>query len=410
MNYKTINFKLSITLLLVYELAMIFIGLNGVSIFKLVLTGFVWISFFIAFYEYIKYQEAFKKIIPYSAYIVLTLLLCWNVINVFRSIINKDGPITTILGNVAASLAVLIPFVIIFSLHKINLRAIHSYFINVIKFGILVFCIFFLLYGKNQNLAQAITILLLFSPVSFLIPGLIFESKKNRVIILISIVLLCYAADLFVSRTNLIRIAMLILCFVGLLVFYRFRFKWVLPLSCLVLVLPFLLLQQSYDTGESAFEKYLGDGSDNVNNVDTRTFLYLELYEDLINSNKMLLGKGGNGSYYSDYFYNSDVNETFNRNIIEVGILGILLKGGLVAVTLNLLLLFIAIYFAFFKSNNLYTIGIGYVLIVHTILLFLENVIIYSSYNFFIWFFIGVGLSKKIRGMSNKQIKRILSL
>ena len=386
---------------------MLFLGLDGVSFFKLVLTGLVWVSFFIAFYEYIKYQKDFKEVIPYAAYIVLTLLLSWNVINVFRSIINKDGPITTILGNVSASLAILVPFVIIFSLHKINLRAIHKYFLTVLTFGILFFTIITILKGRDLNLAQSFTILLLFSPVSFLIPGLLLETKKNWIIIIVSIILLSYAANLFVSRTNLIRLAMLIISFCGLFVFYKFRFKWILPLSCFVLVVPFFLLQQSYVTGESAFEKYLGD-DDNVNNVDTRTFLYVELYEDLINTNRMLIGKGGSGSYYSDYFYNSDVNETYNRNLIEVGILGILLKGGIIAVVLNLTLLFISIYNAFFKSNNLYTIGIGYVLLVHTILLFLENVIVYSSYNFFIWFFVGVCLSKKIRGLSNNQIKAVL--
>lgn len=395
--------------LLVYELAMLLLGLTGVSFLKLLVTVSVWISFFIAFNEYVRYQFYFKKVIPYLAYIVITLLLFWNVFNVFRSLFNKDGPITTILGNVSASLSILVPFVIIFSIHKINLRAVHKFFFKILTVGFFVFIFFLLSYGRNLQSSQLLGLILLFIPVAFLITGVPLESNKNRVIIGFCVILSLCSAYLFSSRTTVLRIVLLLISLCGLYVYLKFRFKWILSVAFIMLIVPFLLLQESYITGESAFEKYLSDSTDDEYSIDTRTFLYQELFEDLTNNNRLIVGKGSNGSYYSQYFYDQDVGETHNRNNLEVGILGILLKGGLIAVALNLLILFISIYYCFFKSDNLYTVGIGFFLIVHTLLLFVENYTVYSSYNFFLWFFIGLGLSKNIRGLSNLQIKRILN-
>jgi len=122
----------------------------------------------------------------------------------------------------------------------------------------------------------------------------------------------------------------------------------------------------------------------------------------------MIIGKGANGRYYSDYFSTVEGDSPIRLNI-EVGFLGLLLKGGMIAVILNLMLLIIAIYHAFFKSKNIFIVSIGFILLVHTILLFVENVISYSNYNFIIWYFIGICLSQKIRMLNNNQIKVILN-
>lgn len=321
----------------------------------------------------------------------------------------RDGPLTTILGNIAAALAILVPFTIIFSLRLKNLRLLHSYFITVIKFGIVVFMLLFAVYGTGLNSPQLRGLLVLFLPVMFLIPVLPFETNKNRLLVIFCTGLFFYVSFLFSSRTSMMRTIMLIASLVAVFTYYKFRSKWILVLSCLVLLVPVILLQQSYVTGDSAFETYLDEDSDSDLNTDTRTFLYTELFDDLIANNRMMIGKGGNGTYYSDYFRNSEVNETDQRNNVEVGILGILLKGGMFAVFLNLLILIIAIYHAFFRSKNMYTVGLGYVLLIHTFLLFIENPIMYSSYNFFIWLCIGFCLSTKVRSLTNGQVKELVN-
>lgn len=408
MNIRILNFKLALIFLLVYEMVMLFLGLTGVSTLKLVVTILVWFSFLISVYEYVRNQIYLKANLPYIAYIMLCILLIWNVFNVFRSIINKDGPLTTILGNTSASLAILVPFAIIFSVFIFNLRVLHKYSFGVIKVGIVVLICYLALFGKQLTANQFLTLILLFVPVSFVITSLPFISKKKVYFILAGVFFSLLASYIYSSRAPFVRVILLVLSLVGVFFYYRFRYKFILRISYMLLLVPFVLLQQSYVTGESAFQKYLGNNSDDEYNVDTRTFLYMELYQDLVKNDRMLIGKGANGSYFSDYFYTVDIGETHNRNNLEVGILGILLKGGLIAVVLNFVLLFMAVYFAFFKTNNVYTVGLGYLLIIHVILLFVENYTQYSTYNFFIWFFIGLCLSKKTRSLTDKQIIQIL--
>jgi len=111
----------------------------------------------------------------------------------------------------------------------------------------------------------------------------------------------------------------------------------------------------------------------------------------------------------------ADLNLTYHEVVNDLLLLqwadgsenAILLKGGLIAVILHLLLLFTAIYYAFFRSNNYYVVGIGHMLLIYTLLLFIENFVNYTSNNLFIWFFIGVCLSKEIRNMTNLEIKMI---
>ena len=409
MNFNYIKFYITLIALLVYELAMLLFGFDGVSLFKLIITGLVWLSFGVAFFEYFKFYHKFKNSIPYFAYVVLTILLSWNVINVLRSVIFRDGTITTILGNVSAALAILVPFTIIFSYRLGNLRLLRKYYFTILQIGIVFFFFFIALYGTGMSSPQLRALLVLLLPVMFLIPILPFETIKNKFLVVLCVVLYIYVSILFGNRTNMIRSLLLILSLCAIFLYYKFQLKWVLTLSCFALLIPVFLLQQSYATGDSAFETYLSGDADDDLNTDTRTFLYTELFDDLITNNRVLIGKGGNGTYYSAYFNEADINETDQRNNIEVGILGILLKGGMVAVILNLLVLISAIYNAFFKSKNIYNVGLGFILLIHTILLFVENYTIYSSYNIFIWVVIGFCLSKPMGSLTNRQVYIVLN-
>lgn len=407
LNSKNIAFKTSLITLLIYELAMLVFVPDGLSLFKLLLTGLVWVSFFTAFYMYFKKFKALKRRIPWFTYLVLSLLFLWNVFGILRSIITKDGTITTLLGNVFTSLALLLPFAIIFSVKKENLRVIHRYFTTVLKIAVPIFFIFFILGGGSFNTTQVRILLLVFTPVIFLITLLPFLKIKDKTLVLICALLLSLAAGLYGQRTMFIRELSLFISLFALFLYAKYRFKWILVLSFLVLFSPFILLQQSVATGESVIEEYLSFSLDSDLKTDTRTFLYKELFEDLTLNEQLLIGKGANGSYYSEYFSNAP-EESDYRNNIEVGVLGIMLKGGLIALLMNFAILFIAIFYAFFRSENTYVMGVGYMLVAHTVLLFVENYYRYSSDNYAVWFFIGICLSQEIRTMDNQEIRRLL--
>jgi len=75
--------------------------------------------------------------------------------------------------------------------------------------------------------------------------------------------------------------------------------------------------------------------------VDTRTFLFIEIFNDL-SIREMLFGKGLLGTYFSEYFYNT-VNQYggdhFIRSGSEIGWLNLVLKFGLLGLILHLFLI-----------------------------------------------------------------------
>ena len=409
MKGENLKFLISLVALLIYELGMIVFHFNGLSIFKIILTLFVWISFCVAFLYYLRRYKVLKRSIPRLAHVTLVLLLVWNLFNIIRSIYYDVGTLTTVFGNVYTCLSLLVPFVIIFSINKFSIKNIQAYFLILLKTGLIAFFIFFIFnVGGNFNTVQIHILLLLLLPVIFLITVLPYQKKKNTLLILISMPILLYAASLYGVRTMAIRVVLLFACLIAVYLYGQVNWKWVLPLSCLVLLLPFILIQQSVATGESAITKYLSGSTDDDLSIDTRTFIYTELFADLVSNDQLLIGKGANGRYYSEYFSTQEGDSDIRLNI-EVGALGLLLKGGFIAVVLNLFLLILAVFYAFFQSKNYYVIGIGFLLLVHFILLFIENIIVYSSYNYFTWFFIGICLSKPIRNLKNSEINFILN-
>ena len=400
--------NISFLLILLYELSMIIFSLDGLSISKLAITGFVWISVFIFFHDFVKNYRKLKNNIPRFAFNILWLLLFWNIINIGRGLISDDGTITTLFGNVYTSLALLVPFVIIFSMNSLNIQRINRYFFNLLKIGMLLFILYFVFGGVVFNFIQIRILYSLFLPVVFLITTIPFEKRKKKLIILIGGILLLYLSILNSMRTMLIRELLLIAVLIPFYYYRIFHFKWILKGSFMLLLVPLILLQSSINTGDSFIQKSLNTISDEEMSVDTRTFLYIEVLEDLTKNKKLLFGKGANGTYYSDYF-SITRGDTDTRLSVEVGVLAIMLKTGLIGFTLYLLLLFIAIYYAFFRSNNDYVVGIGLMLFIYVILLFIENSILYSSHNVFVWFFVGVCLSNQIRTMSNFEIHKILN-
>ncbi|MDQ3190405.1 MAG: hypothetical protein M3Q58_02315 [Bacteroidota bacterium] len=206
-----------------------------------------------------------------------------------------------------------------------------------------------------------------------------------------------------------IRIALLIIASFSVYIYQHFKARIILSLAILTLIIPFIILLDNINTGVSTFERLQLSNETQELNIDTRTFLYKEIASDLTKTSSWIIGKGSNGTYFSDYFNNRhEIGETDNRLTVEVGILALLLKGGLIGVFLNISFFITAIYFALFQSSNSYVKGLGFMLIIYVIILFLENLIAFNAYNFTLWFFIGVCLNKKIRSLTDSEIKKIV--
>ena len=343
MKARTIYLKLSLAFLLFYELVIRIFYLDGLSILKILITILIWGSFGIALSEYIKKHKVLHKNIPKIAVVFLILLFSWNFIGILTSILTRDGTIITIIGNAFTSLSLLIPFVLIFSINPHNIKALNSFFINLVLTSIPLFTIFYILGGGSLSHTQLQITFLFLQPVVFLILFLPFQHKKIKLLIILGVILLFYVSSKASIRTMMIRELIHFVALFAVYLVQRFRVKMILVLAFFAIVTPFILLQQGITTGESPFEKYFSSSSEDEYSVDTRTFLYKEVYLDLVETNKMIIGKGANGRYYSDYFSAQEGDSPIRLNI-EVGVLGILLKGGIIALIINLFLFLSAIY------------------------------------------------------------------
>ncbi|WP_430906521.1 hypothetical protein [Maribacter sp. 2-571] len=397
-------FNISLISLLVYELAFIIFSPQGVSITKLIISCLVWISLLAGILVFSKSLRKLRRDFPLLVFLNFLVLIGWNLTAIARSVIGKDETITTILGNTYTSLALLVPFAIVFGTRAANIKLIIGYFNKLLKLGIPISLVFFIIGGVLLEENNLRVLLLLLLPVAFLTTLIPFQKPKRIILILISGALLMYIALISGVRTMIIREVLLIGClFFGVFLFSRFQLKLPLIVFFLFLLVPLYLLQEGVKTGVSPFEKYLSGTTDDNLSTDTRTFLYVELFEDLMVNERFLIGKGATGKYYSPYFASFEGDSSMRINV-EVGVLSILLKSGFVGVLLHMSMLITAIFLAFFKSNNLFVIGSGFILLIHSILMFIENIIIYNTYNFAIWFFVGVCLSQRIREANNQDI------
>jgi hypothetical protein len=405
---KNTSFFVALLTVIIYEILLRLINPFGVSFTKVGMTFLVWISCYLAISTFLREYRKIKFNLPDPAFYLFAAIIIWNLLSILRSSLDGNQPLTTQFGNNETSLALLTPFCLAFSIEKSNLKTINSFLVGLIVIGLPTYLLFFVSARSGSNnyiYDKAFSVI--FYGVFFLIPILPYQLNKAKLIIFLGSIVLSYLAIITEYRIMIVRIPLLYLSIVLVYLYRVFNLKLILYIAILSLSVPFYFLIESVVTDESAFQKYRPQTKNEDLNDDTRTFLYTEVYDDLKKSNQLLIGKGSSGTYYSTYFdkYGGD---TSHRLSVEVGILALLLKGGYIAVFLNLSIFIVAIYLALFHTNNYFVISIGFMLIIHILILFITNYIDYTIYNVALWFFVGVCLSKEIRSLDNKEIKNIL--
>lgn len=146
-------------------------------------------------------------------------------------------------------------------------------------------------------------------------------------------------------------------------------------------------------------------GTSTKQNSDTRTFLYLEVLNDLVNTDNLILGKSPSQGYKSIYFADSGGAKDGYRFSSEVHVLNLLLHFGLVGFLLMLFFTVSVAYYGIFKSNNRLAITLGFVLLSRYILFFIEEFTRFNFNFYFFWLILGLVASKPFRDMDDRQIK-----
>ena len=175
-----------------------------------------------------------------------------------------------------------------------------------------------------------------------------------------------------------------------------------------VLIISSTILSYNQDT--SFFQKITSDVDNEEMSVDTRTFLYVEVAEDLTNSDSWLLGKGAYSHYYSHYFsQNVEGGDNEERLLCEVPFLLLLLRSGLIYVLVYFSLLLIGV-FKSLKSNNKFVQSLGIIILGWYFNSFIGDVSGCKLQNLALFLLLGVCLSPKWRKMADRRIKKYVTI
>jgi hypothetical protein len=326
--------------------------------------------------------------------ILFDILLAWILISLVRSLLqcHSFGDIRELLLSNYLGLSL---FPVLFFISGIKpgyfsaMNKILSIYILIAAFVSMIFVNYF----EFQ--------LFLLLPIFYLIITIPLRTPAGKIMVILITVSIIIVS--FTNRAGLMRIliSFSILGAYYIMKIVRINKKLLYALVFLVLMIPVVSLYLGMK-GQSVFQIVLGEEHDNYSQLnpyaDTRTFLYYEVFQDLRLNKAFLFGKGMNAGYASESF------EMFNRQIVEVGFLQMLLKTGIIGCLLYFWIILSAVFKALGKSKSLFMKALGLLIASYLLLFFIENIIAYNLLNIVIWFSIGVCHSQELRELNDQEI------
>jgi O-antigen ligase len=137
---------------------------------------------------------------------------------------------------------------------------------------------------------------------------------------------------------------------------------------------------------------------------DTRSGVEDYMRSGMQSKKDWLIGKGINGTYFCPFVMDLET-QSYERPVIETGYLQIILKGGIISLTLLLLILIPAVYKGFFDSKNIFSKAAAMYVLLWIMSLYPTIANDFSMKYVFLWVTVGICYSKKIRGLSDDIIK-----
>ena len=149
--------------------------------------------------------------------------------------------------------------------------------------------------------------------------------------------------------------------------------------------------------------------------VDSRSVIYLDVYESIRSPSDLLFGLGANGKTdtYLQLVNTEDLNSHIlkeGRSMTESGMLNMFQWGGIIGVFFYSLIFWRASYLGIYRSNNWFCVMAGVWLSFKYLYSFLDDTLQFNPTTIFFFMTIGLCFNPYIRSMNNSELKKYLQL
>lgn len=258
------------------------------------------------------------------------------------------------------------------------------------------------------------------SPIYIFILFIPYLNRKYGMTIL-AIALFSLFSDISIRSNILGIIVALSICFSYLLRKYVWTLSFVKLSRKLLIFAPILFLilglSGTYNifTFGDMYDRFVMEDDNGETQdvfVDSRTSIYLDVFNQLDEDKSFLFGLGASGKTktsltdisYADF----DVVYKEGRRSTESGMLNYIQYGGLFGGLLYFMLFVKASFLGIYKSNNWLSVMIGLWVAFKGLHSFIEDVPIFTISTVFIFAAIGVCLNKELRLMNDNEVKSLL--
>ena len=377
-------FQASLLLLLFYESLFYFFKLDGFSAGKVANATLLYIGIFFIFYL------SFDGIVGFIRknkllFLVLIVLFTYSILKVFQSL-NLENFIN--LFGVHHTAYSLFPFIAILLAKK-------HFYVDSLKDWAKTFLVLgFILMPFSFISWRATFLASPFVQISYLMLPFWFRfNKKEKFLIIIG--LLCTILVAIMQDTRSILLRLFWQCSIFMIIYFLTKsVQFKILFIFIIFIFSIFLLSNWSQLEELYYTRNISVAGKEIDNDNNRVWMYLEVFENLEVDGDMTFGKGALGRYYSDFYSKSQQKQETYRYNIEVGFLTYLLKGGWFLVLLTYILFTWGIIRSFF-STDFSVKFMGFTILGHLLINFVENTPKFLAYDIIIWLFVGVCILKK---------------
>jgi len=377
--------------------------IGGFSLEKLLITLLLLSSVILLItFSLIKREAKHYTIHPYFK-VLFFLLFIWSFFIILRSLSFNITDLMSLFGRPLFAWAWITPLMIVFGFNILNWIYIFKFLGKILLIGsILAIGLIIPFWDKY---VFGLSVLLKFYPVLFLTFS--YQTPRYKKITLLA--MFCFGLVAFVSSQRIAVAYFLLTLFFFSIEFFKNKhvghIKKILVATTLALSIVLIFVMSS--------EIYNDIASNKTATTDTRTLLFIEMFDDM-SENEVIIGRGVLGTYYSPYFYKwskagFDNGDSAIRQVVEVGYLQMILKGGLIMMFLYLLILIPAAYLAIFRSNNLIAKMSGYWIVLYLITWTISYVPFYSPVFLLLWMATGTAISKEARKITDDELQKYIN-